>query len=325
MWDCHCCCSLGTVLGTLVLAAYVLRWYLKGKSWPHPEYKMHGKVVVITGANSGIGKATALDLASRGAKVYLACRDRGRGEAAQREIVEKTGNKKVLFRPLDLTSLESVRSFAKRFLEEEDRLDVLINNAGMTYLKYKETSDGIEMQMAANHMGHFLLTNLLLDLLKRSAPSRIINISSLAHKRGKIHREDLMNRKRKYVVFNTYCNTKLANILFTRELTRHLLGTGVTANAVHPGVVKTSIWNDLVPTSRIGLMYSKIMEFFFKNPMEGAQTMIRLAVDPELETVTGKYFVDCEEAAVSKAAKNEDDALWLWEESAKYTGLAGSR
>lgn len=249
---------------------------------------MNGKVVVITGANSGIGKATALDLARRGAKVYLACRDQGRGEAAQKEIITLTGNKNVFYRPLDLCSLDSVREFAKGFLAEEQRLDVLVNNAGMVYRKYKETKDGLEMQMSANHLGHFLLTNLLLDLLKKTAPSRIINISSLAHFFGKIDKRDLMSKKKTYRPFQIYSHTKLANVLFTRELSRHLLNTGVTVNAVHPGVVRTEIWK--IPETILGKINDALLKFFVKTPEEGAQTMIRLAVDPELKTVTGKYF-----------------------------------
>lgn len=250
---------------------------------------MTGKVVLITGANSGIGKATAHDLAKRGAKVYLACRDEGRGKAAEQEIISATGNKKVFYRQMDLASLDSVREFAKKFLAEESQLDVLVNNAGMVYPKYKETRDGFEMQMGVNHLGHFLLTNRLLDLMKKNSHSRIINISSLAHKFGRIDKSDLMNVKKRYIPFKAYGNTKLANVLFTRELSRHLLNTGVTVNAVHPGVVRTEIWK--TPKTLGGKMWMFVMETFFKSPEEGAQTMIRCAVDPELKEVTGEYFV----------------------------------
>lgn len=250
---------------------------------------MTGKVVIITGANSGIGKATALDLAKRGAKVYLACRDQTRGEAAQLEVIKESGNQNVFYRQMDLASLESVRKFVAKFLAEEKELHALINNAGMVYNKYKETQEGFEMQMGVNHLGHFLLTNLLLDLLKKSSHSRIINISSLAHKFGSIDKNDLMNRKKAYKPFMVYANTKLANILFTRELTKHLLNTGVTVNAAHPGVVRTEIWK--TPKTLGGKIWNQIMVAFFKSPEEGAQTMIRLAVDPALENVTGQYFL----------------------------------
>lgn len=250
---------------------------------------MNGKVALITGANSGIGKATAVDLAKRGAKVYLACRNQERGEAAQKEVIRASGNKNVFYRQMDLASLDSVRAFAAEFLKEEQRLDVLVNNAGMVFPKYKQTKDGFEMQMGVNHLGHFLLTNLLLDLLKKSTPSRIINISSLAHKFGKIDKKDLMNLKKPYKAFGVYSNTKLANVLFTKELSRHLLDTGVTVNAVHPGVVRTEIWK--TPKTLKGKIWNQIMVAFFKSPEEGAQTMIRLAVDPALEKVTGEYFV----------------------------------
>lgn len=265
------------------------RRYLKGTSWNRSDLKMTGKVVVITGANSGIGKATALDLAKRGATVYMACHDKSRGEAAQRDVIERTENTNVFYRQLDLASLDSVRNFADKFLGEQSQLDVLINNAGMVYPKYKESQDGFEMQMGVNHLGHFLLTILLTDLLKRSSPSRIINISSLAHKFGRIDKSDLMNKKKPYRAFGAYANTKLANVLFTRELSRHLLNTGVTVNAVHPGVVRTEIWK--TPKTLSGKIQNLVMRSLFKDPMEGAQTMIRLAVDPELETVTGQYFV----------------------------------
>lgn len=247
---------------------------------------MDGKVVVITGANAGIGKATALDLAKRGAKVFLACRSLEKGEAARQEIIQVTKNSQIYCRHLDLGSLDSIRVFVREFLAEESRLDVLINNAGWTGPRCL-TVDGFESQIGVNHMGHFLLTNLLLDTLKASVPSRIITLTSVAHRVGKINKLDL-NSDKSYHSFLAYAQSKLANILFTRELSKQLAGTGVTANSVNPGPVHTSITKNI--NIFIRLFWVPISWAFFKTPEKGAQTSIRLAVDPNLERVTGKYF-----------------------------------
>lgn len=280
--------DLNNVLLRCELTNFIFRKYIKGKLWNHPEHKMTGKVVIITGANSGIGKETALDLAKRGAKVYMACRDQKRGETAQREVISASGNNQVYYRNLDLASLDSVRDFVEKFKKEENRLDVLINNAGLVFKKYKETKDGFEMQMGVNHLGHFLLTNLLLDLLKKSKPSRIINVSSVMHYFGSIDQNDLMMRKRNYFSHTAYSNTKLANLLFMRELSKRLSNTGVTVNSLHPGAVRTEIWK--TKKTFQGQSFEKFMAIFFKTAYEGAQTTIRCAVDPELEKITGKYF-----------------------------------
>lgn len=247
---------------------------------------MDGKVVVITGANAGIGKATALDLAKRGAKVYLACRSLVKGEVARQEIIQETKNSQIYCRQLDLGSLASIRAFVREFIVEESRLDVLINNAGLTGPRYV-TVDGFESQIGVNHMGHFLLTNLLLDTLKASAPSRIITLSSVAHRAGKIDKVDL-NSEKSYQSFIAYAQSKLANVLFTRELSKRLAGTGVTANAVNPGPVHTTITKDI--NIFLKCYWIPMSWMLFKSPEQGAQTSIRLAVDPNLERVTGKYF-----------------------------------
>lgn len=248
---------------------------------------MDGKVVIVTGANTGIGKETAIDLAKRGAKVYLGCRDKSRGEEAQREIRALSNNNSVYYRSLDLCSLESVRKFVERFLKEESRLDVLMNNAGVGMLPKTVTKDGFEIHIGVNHMGHFLLTNLLLDVLKASQPSRIVNVSSMAHESGKINKQDL-NSEIAYNRFNAYGQSKLANVLFTRHLATTILrGTKVTANSLHPGAVATEIGRHFHPVLKC---LATVFVPFVKTPKSGAQTQIRLAVDPELETVTGKYF-----------------------------------
>ncbi|XP_030765174.1 retinol dehydrogenase 13-like [Sitophilus oryzae] len=282
-----------------------------------------GKVIIVTGANTGIGKETAWELASRGAKVFMACRDMNKCEKAREEIVMKTKNKYVYCRSCDLASLESIREFVKTFKNEQDRLDVLINNAGvMRTPKGTKTKDGFEMQIGVNHLGHFLLTNLLLDRLRNSAPSRIINVSSVAHKRGKINKEDF-NSDQEYDPGTAYAQSKLANVLFTNELAERLKDTGVTVNAVHPGIVDTAIirhmgfYNSWFAT----ILIKPFAWPFVKTPKYGAQTIIYLAVDPKVEKVTGKYFCDYEEAEVGESAKDQDLAKWLWKVSEKWTRL----
>lgn len=279
---------------------------------------MDGKVVLITGANAGIGKETALDLAKRGAKVYMACRDFKRCETARLEVVAESKNPNVFNRSLDLGSLESIRRFAREFIAEESRLDVLVNNAGLMGPR-RLTTDGFESLLGVNHMGHFLLTNLLLDLLKKSAPSRIVIVSSVAHRIGKLKRDDL-NSEKSYTEFPAYAQSKLANLLFMRELSGRLKGTGVTVNSVHPGAVKTEISKD---SSKLqALLLAPIFMWSLKDTKLGAQTQIRLAVDPDLERVTGKYFSNCKVDKESKNAQNDEDARWLWEESVKWTKLS---
>lgn len=286
-----------------------------GSPFNQDHLRMDGKVVIVTGANTGIGKLTALDLAKRGAKVYMACRDFKRCEAARLEIVEQSKNQNVFNRTLDLGSLQSIRKFARDFIAEETRLDVLVNNAGLMGPR-RETVDGFEMLMGVNHMGHFLLTHLLLDLLKKSAPSRIVIVSSMAHRWGKLKKDDL-NSEKTYKAFPAYCQSKLANLLFMRELVRRLEGSGVTVNAAHPGAVRTEISRD--SSFSLAICLAPLFLLFMKNAELGAQTQIRLAVDPKLETVTGKYFSNCKLDKESKRAQNDEDALWLWNESVKWT------
>lgn len=228
--------------------------------------RIEGKVAVITGANSGIGKETAVDLARRGGKVYIACRDIKRGEDALKEIKERSESDNVHFLQLDLSSMESIRQFSKKFHELENHLHILVNNAGVMAIPKAVTKDGFEMQIGTNHMGHFLLTNLLLDVLKQSSPSRIINVSSLFHWYGRINKEDL-NSEKSYWRWIAYGQSKLANILFTRELSKRLEGTGVTVNAVHPGAVRTGLTRDVDMLSKLELnfyhFYLSINFFYF--------------------------------------------------------------
>lgn len=203
--------------------------------------RIDGKVVIITGCNTGIGWETAVDLARRGGRVYMACRNYEKCEKARLEIIQETGNENVFNCQLDLESLNSVRQFVENFLKLENRLDILINNAGVAVAKKCVTKDGFEMNLGVNHMGHFLLTNLLLDTLKKSAPSRIIVASSIVYIFGRVNKTDLnYNNSMNCPLFN-YPHSKLANLLFTFHLSKMLKGTGVTVNSLHPGVIKTNI------------------------------------------------------------------------------------
>lgn len=202
--------------------------------------KIENSVVIVTGSNTGIGKETVRELAKRGAHVYMACRDMTKCEEARAEIVVESNNKYVYCRECDLASYDSIKQFVHTFKNEQKRLDILINNGGVMRCPKGVTKEGIETQLGVNHVGHFLLTNLLLDLLKSSSPSRIINVSSLAHTRGEINVTDL-NSEKSYDPSKAYSQSKLANILFTRELAKRLEGTKVTVNALHPGVVDTEL------------------------------------------------------------------------------------
>lgn len=249
----------------------------------------------------------------------MACRDAKKCDEARDDIIARTGNSHVYSRQLDLASLASVRSFAKKFVEDETRLDILINNAGVMAMPRTLTTDGFEMQLGVNHMGHFLLTNLLLDLLKSSAPSRIVVLSSMAHRWGAINREDL-NSEKNYNKFRAYSQSKLANVLFVRELNKRLAGTSVTANALHPGVVKTELGRHMIH-STVRKIINPFVYFFFKTPRSGAQTSLCVALDEELEKVSGKYFADCHVRKEGAVAQDDDTALWLWQESDKWTKL----
>lgn len=285
-----------------------------------------GKVIIVTGSNTGIGKETVLELARRGATVYMACRDRNKAEEARREIIEETKNQNIFFLELDLASLDSVRKFVENFKREQNRLHILINNAGVMLGPRKLTKDGFEWQLGVNHMGPFLLTILLIDLLMKSAPSRIINLSSIAHTVGRINKMDL-NSENSYSEVAAYSQSKLANILFTRELAARLAGTGVTANALHPGVVNTELFRNwkFINTSFGKRLVKPLILPFVKSPRNGAQTSLFAALDPDLDQVTGLYFSDCKPKRVANAAADEETAKFLWAESEKWTGASTSQ
>ncbi len=273
---------------------------------------MQGKIVLITGGNSGIGKETAVALAQVGATVAFTSRDPKKGEAAAADIRERSGADVALL-SLDLASFASIRACAAAFLERYEKLDVLINNAGLILSERTETEDGFETTFGVNHLGHFLLTQLLLDRVKASAPARIINVASRAHRfaRDGLDFDDLQMAKG-YSGMQAYGRAKLANIYFTRELARRLEGTGVTANAVHPGTVATGFARDgdvRVPFSWLVVLAKP----FLRSPEKGAETSIYLASSPEVEGVTGKYFVDSHEAEPTAIALDAAAARRLWD------------
>ncbi|HSB10758.1 MAG TPA: SDR family oxidoreductase [Blastocatellia bacterium] len=275
---------------------------------------MTGKACIVTGASSGIGKETALGLAKLGAAVVMVSRDRARGEAALREIKQKSGNRKVELMICDLSSQNSIRRFAEEFRQRHERLDVLVNNAGVVLRRRSMTEDGIESTFAINHLGYFLVTNLLLDVLKSSAPSRIVNVSSTAHRYGKLDISGWATGSN-YSAFAAYANSKLANVLFTYELARRLEGTSVTANCLHPGAVATNLFRGLPGFLR------GIIKLLTISPQRGARTSIYLASSLELEGVSGKYFARRRPEKSSEASYNEEAARRLWEVSAELTQL----
>ncbi|HYL51056.1 MAG TPA: SDR family oxidoreductase [Acidimicrobiia bacterium] len=283
-----------------------------------------GKVVVITGGNSGIGKETAVELARMGARVVIAARNPTRAAAAVKEIKERTGaGDRVETMPLDLASFASVRAFAGAFTDAHDRLDVLVNNAGGWLGKRIVTADGHESQFQVNHLSHFLLTNLLRERLVRSAPARVVNIASVAHKNARrgLDFDDLDYERRRYRGFRVYSETKLMNILFARELARRWDGTGVSANAVHPGFVATNFARegDVGWWGNIGMPLTRP---FSISVQQGAVTPVYVASSPDVEGITGQYFVKCRVAGPSRAALDDDAAARLWEISAKLTGAS---
>ena len=302
----------------LIAVLYGGRTYIQGPRCLSNRH-IKGKTVVITGGNTGIGKETAMDLATRGAKVIIGCRNLEKGQAAVQEIQTRSGNEKVFVEKLDLSSLASVRQFADGILKNEPRLDILINNAGVMGCPYQMTEDGLEMQFGVNHIGHFLLTLLLLDLMKQSGPSRIINVSSLAHRfgTGVINFDDI-NAEKDYDPFAAYQQSKLANILFTRELSVHLEDTNVTVNALHPGLVNTDIQRHSFIS---GLVFFPLRWYFFKTAEQGAQTTIHCAVSEEMEGVSGKYLADCAFRDPSIGAQDDEAARKLWDISMELVGL----
>lgn len=280
------------------------------------RHSLQGKTCIITGASSGIGKAAACGIAAQGADVVLVCRNPALGDTAMREVASLGGGAVELL-TADLSSQHEIRRVAGEILGKRERIDVLVNNAGGIFGERRVTEDGIEMTFALNHLAYFLLTNLLLDRVRASAPARIINVSSGAHRMARLDWDDLQGARR-YSGVRAYGQSKLCNILFTYELARRLDGTGVTVNCMHPGAVGT----------RFGVTGGKLVRKVFqlagpllRTPERGADTVVWMAAAPELAGVTGKYFMDRKEKRSSRLSHDQAAARRLWNTSARMVGL----
>ena len=279
---------------------------------------MHGKTILITGATSGIGLEAAVALARQGARVVLVGRDRARTEAAVAGVKARSGAAEVEHLLCDFSSQADIRRLAQEVLARHGRLDVLINNAGGVNKTRRLTVDGIEATFAVNHLGYFLLTNLLTDLLVRSAPARVVTVASEGHRQGTLDFGDL-GLEQGYRIMRSYARSKLANVLFANELARRLASTGVTSNSLHPGAVATNIWAGAPALAKP--LINIVFRPFFLSPEKGAAPVVRLAASPELEGVTGKYFDRDKLVAPAPLARDEALARRLWDVSAKMAGL----
>lgn len=267
---------------------------------------MSERVILVTGANSGMGRATAAKLADTGARVIMLCRDKTRGEAALKEVLAQNASRKLELMLCDLGDMSDIRRFTEEFKEKYGRLDILVNNAGVITLDRRETKDGFELQFGVNHLGHFLLTLRLIDIMPEHSGTRIVVVGSGAHKAGRIHFEDI-NLKKGYNVVSAYGQAKLANLLFTRELAKRLAGKGITVNCAHPGAVATSMGVDR--KTGFGKTVTGLLKPFFQTPEQGARTALYLALDPAVRDITGEYFYKCKRAKSSKASMDEELAL----------------
>ena len=281
---------------------------------------MQGKTILISGATNGIGKQSALELAKMGAQIVIIGRNKAKTEETLREIQSSSGNKDVHALIADLSSMAEVRRVADDFKKQYARLDVLLNNVGGFFSERQESVDGYEMTFALNHLSYFLLTHLLLDRLKANAPSRIVSVSSEAHMMSPLNFDDLQSKQSYGMAgFRPYGQSKLMNVMFTYELARRLAGTGVTANALHPGAVNTGFGKNNRGLMNIAM---KIFTFFAIKVEDGAKTSVYLASSPEVEGVTGKYFDKCKQKQSSQVSYDEAAQKRLWEISEQLTGIA---
>jgi len=275
-----------------------------------------GRTCLVTGANTGIGKATAQELARMGARVHLACRSEAKTRPVVEEIVSTIGNPAVTFLPLDLADLSSVRAAAQTFLDGDEALHILVNNAGVAGQR-GVTADGFELAFGVNHLGHFLLAQLLLDRIVASAPARIVNVSSEGHYQAKgIDFDALRQPTRSFTGLPEYAVSKLCNVLFTQELARRLDPSAVSASSLHPGAIGSDIWR------RVPWPIRPLMTLFMKSPEEGAETTIYCATAPELAGTSGRYYDNCRERDASTFATPEL-ARQLWEHSEAWAGAPG--
>jgi NAD(P)-dependent dehydrogenase (short-subunit alcohol dehydrogenase family) len=283
---------------------------------------MKGKTCLVTGATSGIGQATALKLAQAGATVLIVARDRSRGDAVAKEIRQQAPEGAAEVFVADLASQEQVRRLAAEVIERHDRLDVLINNAGVSTSDRRVTADGLELMFAVNHLAPFMLTNLLQDLLRRSAPARVLGVSSELHRRVREIPWDDLQGEKKFTGTTQYGVTKLLDVLFTYELARRLEGTGVTANVLSPGFVRTGLGRDMTGGFAVFL---KLMRPFMATPAKGAETSVYLATSAEVATVTGRYFRSSKQVESGPLSLDEASQKRLWELSEKLTTRVGGR
>jgi NAD(P)-dependent dehydrogenase (short-subunit alcohol dehydrogenase family) len=281
------------------------------------EQLLAGKTCLVTGATNGIGRVTAVEMASMGGELFLTYRDKVRADETVAEIRYRTGNENVHLLHADLGSQKQIRVAAAEFLATGKPLHVLVNNAGLGNTQRLLTEDKIEMVFAVNHLAYFLLTMLLLERIKQSAPARIVNVASEAHRFGTMNFDDLGGEKR-YRTFGAYGQSKLANILFSYELARRLAGTGVTVNCLHPGGIASGLWTNNGPLAQFIM---KVGRPFLKTPEQGAQTTIYLASSASVEGVTGKYFVNCREKSSNKESYDLNVARRLWDVSSQITGV----
>jgi NAD(P)-dependent dehydrogenase (short-subunit alcohol dehydrogenase family) len=281
---------------------------------------MIGKICMVTGATSGIGKVTARALAEQGATVIVVGRDPARSDATVRAIRQQTGNSRVEHMLADLSSMQQVRDLAAQFKREHDRLHVLVNNAGAIFMMRHTSTDGLEMTFALNHLSPFLLTNLLLDVITASGPARIVNVSSAAHVGARLNFDNLQHRGFFFNGYGVYGQSKLMNLLFTYELARRLDGRGVTVNALHPGLVRSRFFTN--NWGVLGKAIWRVVGLAAISPERGAQTSIYLASSPEVEGVTGQYFARCRPVRSSRESYDQEAQRRLWQVSAELTGLS---
>lgn len=272
---------------------------------------MRGQTVVVTGGTQGIGFEAAKEMAARGAKVFITARDAGRGEKARQAIAAHAGHDDVEVVAVDFASIASIRRGAADLRSRTSRIDVLLNNAGAVFTDRAESVDGLELTFATNHIGYFLWTRELLDVLKGSAPARVVNVTSLVHKMAMGVSFDDLERRRGYTGFAVYAETKLMNILFTHELARRLKGTGVTVNCLHPGVIASGFGTN--NQGLLGFATRSLGKYVLSTPEKGARTSIYVCTSPDLAGVSGRYFASCRESRPSKAARDDAAAIRLWE------------
>ncbi|XP_023026093.2 retinol dehydrogenase 11 isoform X1 [Leptinotarsa decemlineata] len=297
------------VLFFLLVTFILIKFRKKFKQkWCRSKVCLVGKTVIVTGANTGIGYETALEFAKRGARVILACRNEERATTARQKIVRETQNENVVVQILNLSSMTSVRKFAKNILDTEERLDILVNNAGVGGLEHSMTSDGLQLLMQINYFGPTLLTMLLIDLLKKSAPSRIINVSSMIARFAKLTPENL-NSYTGLVM--SYSNSKLGNIFFTMRLAQLLANSNLSVFSLHPGAINSELFRKIPRFLRL------IGKFILKTPEEGAQTTLHAALQQGIEHYSGRHFEECTVVPTYKTAKDEELIRTIWDQTMK--------